>query len=374
MTAVPAAEGVRRIRSAEETRRNRLRRLPVLVLGLSFFGAALYGGLWRLGWPLPHAEELGALHGPLMISGFFGALIGLERAVALGFRWAFLTPLIACIGALILIAGAPIALGGGLFVAAAAVLFAASLVALQSELQIFTVVLAAGALCWGVGNFDWLMTGDVPTAAPWWLLFLVLTIAAERLDMSRLLGVKRVGVAAFLVCVALLIIGASFGLFDAWGARVFGAGFVALSLWLVRHDIALKNLRHAPHLRFFGACMSAGYLWLGVAGLALIATPPSTLAYGYDLALHAVLIGFVLSMAMGHSVIVIPAITGAAAPFHRAMYLGFAALHASVALRVASDLTAWDCGRMASGPLTILGLVAYIAVIARQIRRAARRA
>ena len=136
---------------------------------------------------------------------------------------------------------------------------------------------------------------------------------------------------------------------------MFGAGFVALSLWLVRHDIALKNLRHAPHLQFFGACMSAGYLWLGVAGLALIATPPSTLAYGYDLALHAVLIGFVLSMAMGHSVIVIPAITGAAAPFHRAMYLGFAALHASVALRVASDLTAWDCGRMASEPLTILG-------------------
>ena len=93
MTAVPAAEGPRHIRSAEETRKNWLRRLPILVLGLSFFVAALYGGLWRLGWPLPHAETLGALHGPLMISGFFGALIGLERAVALGFRWAFLTPL-----------------------------------------------------------------------------------------------------------------------------------------------------------------------------------------------------------------------------------------------------------------------------------------
>jgi hypothetical protein len=72
------------------------------------------------------------------------------------------------------------------------------------------------------------------------------------------------------------------------------------------------------------------------------APPPPPLAYGYDLALHAVLIGF-------------------------------AALHASVALRVAGDLTAWDSGRMASGPLTILGLVAYIVVIARQIRRASRR-
>ena len=127
----------------------------------------------------------------------------------------------------------------------------------------------------------------------------MLTIAAERLDMSRLLGVGRVGVAAFLACVALLFAGASLGLFDVAGSRLLGAGFLTLAVWLMRHDIALRNLRRAPHLRFFGASMFAGYVWMAAAGLGLIVASPASSPFGYDLALHAILIGFVLSMAMG---------------------------------------------------------------------------
>jgi hypothetical protein len=199
-------------------------------------------------------------------------------------------------------------------------------------------------------------------------LFLVLTIAAERLDMSRLLGVGRIGIAAFLACVAALAAGAALGLFDPLGARLLGAGFVALALWLLRHDIALRNLSRAPHLRFFGVSMSAGYLWMAVAGAALIFAPPFATPYGYDLALHAILIGFVLSMAFGHSVIVIPAITGAAAPYHPAMYLGLALLHGSVALRLCGDLAAFEPARAASGALTLAGMLSFGAVLGWRIK------
>lgn len=357
-----------RVRTQDETTRNRRWRLPFLGLGLCLFAGALYGGLWRLGWDLPYASTLGELHGPLMICGFFGTLIGLERAVAIGKRWAFAAPLTSILAAAVALAGAPTAIAALLFAAAALVLASASLAALRDDPQVFTSVLAAGALCWAVGDIRWFATGDVPTAAPWWLLFLVLTIAAERLDMSRLLGLGRLGVAAFLVCVGLLIGGASLGMFDRVGAPLLGAGLVALSLWLARHDIAFRNLRRAPHLRYLGVCMSVGYLWMAAAGCALIFAPPTVAPYGYDLALHAILIGFVLSMAMGHSVIVIPAITGAAAPYHPAMYLGLGLLHLSVALRVCADLATSDAARMASGPLTIAALVAFGAVIGWRIR------
>lgn len=41
------------------------------------------GGLIRLGWQLPAlTPSLALAHGPLMISGFLGTLITLERAVA----------------------------------------------------------------------------------------------------------------------------------------------------------------------------------------------------------------------------------------------------------------------------------------------------
>lgn len=66
-------------------------------------------------------------------------------------------------------------------------------------------------------------------------------------------------------------------------------------------------------------------------------------------------------------------VKGAAAPYHPAMYVGLGLLHGSVALRVIADLAESPLCRMASGPLTVIGLVAFLAVLFRQIRVAARR-
>src|SRR5699024_11360602 len=55
--------------------------------------AALWSGLVHLGLELPQVtESLHDGHGPMMILGFLGTLITMERAVALGERWAFLGP------------------------------------------------------------------------------------------------------------------------------------------------------------------------------------------------------------------------------------------------------------------------------------------
>jgi hypothetical protein len=58
---------------------------------------ALLGGLWagllRLGWAGPFLQaNLPAAHGPLMVCGFLGTVISLERAVALDRAWTFLAP------------------------------------------------------------------------------------------------------------------------------------------------------------------------------------------------------------------------------------------------------------------------------------------
>ncbi len=63
-------------------------RQPILAIGLLSMACGLWLGLVRLGWnlPLPWPDRLIA-HGPLMVCGFLGTLISLERAVALGARW-----------------------------------------------------------------------------------------------------------------------------------------------------------------------------------------------------------------------------------------------------------------------------------------------
>jgi hypothetical protein len=59
-------------------------RLPLLLLGFASLALGIAGGLVRLGASIPAPAGAIALHGPLLVSGFLGTVIGLERAVALG--------------------------------------------------------------------------------------------------------------------------------------------------------------------------------------------------------------------------------------------------------------------------------------------------
>src|SRR5690349_19357344 len=88
-----------------------LRRAPLLAAALVALLAGLWAGLLRLGLDLPRLRPaLAAEHGPLLVLGFLGTQIGLERAVALGRharrrRWPYLAPSAAAAGALWLLAG-----------------------------------------------------------------------------------------------------------------------------------------------------------------------------------------------------------------------------------------------------------------------------
>src|SRR5262245_40823061 len=81
---------------------------PLMAIGMLALLTALWGGLVRLGWgwPLPSSTLLIA-HGPLMVCGFLGTLIGVERAVALGVFWPYAAPLLTAVGTLALLTGLP---------------------------------------------------------------------------------------------------------------------------------------------------------------------------------------------------------------------------------------------------------------------------
>jgi hypothetical protein len=98
-----------------------LARLPLLILGFLGLFAGIGAGLARLGWPVPDLAAAAApLHGPLMMCAFFGVVISLERAVAIGRTWAYAGPLFAGLGGVAAMAGAATA-ASWLFVAGALV-------------------------------------------------------------------------------------------------------------------------------------------------------------------------------------------------------------------------------------------------------------
>ena len=155
--------------------------------------AGLWAGLARLGWSLPSGRAgLVLVHGPLMVAGVLGVVIGLERAVALGQGWAYAAPLAAGLGGLGLVIGLPLALGAGLFVVSSLLLIAVFGCIFQRRPEWSSATLTAGAVAWLVGNGLWLGGRAIVEIVPWWAAFLVLTIAGERLELAQVLLPRRV--------------------------------------------------------------------------------------------------------------------------------------------------------------------------------------
>src|SRR6185437_15820629 len=93
-TATPRTNAIRSESGWITPRRRRARLVPpLLAVAVIMLLAGLWEGLVYLGLPLPAGQaSLHAGHGPLMVLGFLGTLISLERAVALGATWAYLAP------------------------------------------------------------------------------------------------------------------------------------------------------------------------------------------------------------------------------------------------------------------------------------------
>jgi hypothetical protein len=346
-------------------------RLALMALGGIALVSGLLGGMTRLGWPLP-TGSLAELHGPLLISGLFGTLIGLERAIALGPPWAFACPLAAGIGTLALLSGLPLVAGAAFYVAAAAALVAASVVVARSQPTLFHGAMMLGAVAWLAGNVLWLSGHPVPEIVGWWLAFPILTVAGERLELSRVLMPKLRAEWVFLLAAGLLLSGAQNALQSVNGAVLFGAGLVVMTAWLLRHDIARRNVRKRHETRYFAVCMLCGYGWLGGAGVLLLLSANRSLDLPYDVAIHAVLIGFALSMVFGHALIILPAITRRRVQYHAALYAPLLLLQAGTLMRVCGGLLGHEIVRIWSGPMVLVAIAGLAFVVIQGVRRADR--
>ncbi len=339
-------------------------RLLTLGLGLIALLAALWGGLVRLGVvDLAPGNTLAAVHGPLMVSGFLGTLIGLERAVAVGRRWAYLAPVLSAMGAVLLLAGLPVWAGALAMSAAGLALLAAFIVILRRLPATFTAAMTVGALAWLGGNLRWLSdTAAVWQAVPWWIAFFVLTIAGERLELSRLLLPSARSRAWFALAAGTAVIGLGVGLVASnLGTRLLGLGLVALALWLARYDIARRTLRRGGLPRFIAVCLLLGYVWLGVGGLLLLRDGALIGGPRYDAALHSVFLGFVFGMVMAHAPVILPAVTGRAVPFRPFFYVHVGLLHLSLLARVAGDLAGWSTVRQVGGTVNVVAVLLFLA-------------
>lgn len=343
-----------------------LSRAALAIITITLMLCAIWAGLLRLGWalPSPHAD-LAMLHGPLLVCGVLGTIIGLERAVAIGRPWAFSGSLLTLAGGIVMLLGAPIGLAIWLIVGGSLGLLAVFAAIIQRQPARYTMTMALGAVAWLGGNLFWLAGRPLAQVSLWWASFLVLTIVGERLELGRLrqlppraVQIFSVGIAALLASLLLAI-----GSMDL-GMRLAGGGLLILGVWLLRYDIARRTIRRSGLPRFSAICILSGGVWLTVSGI--IATFAGAVYAGpiYDALLHTIFVGFVFTMIFGHAPIVIPALLNLKVPLSGAHYAPLAALHLSLLLRVTGDLTGMGDLRRWGGLLNAVAILAFLGVMA----------
>lgn len=325
-------------RSAVHGPSSRLRTLLVLP-ALAALVCGVLAGLARLGLPVPGAiARFLAVHGALMVGGFFGTLIGLERAVALGGRWPYLAPLLSGLSVIAVLWGVAPFWPPLLMSLAALMMLAACYVVWRRQPLAHHAALAFAALAWLLGNGVWLFTQGVPAAVPLWASFLVLTIAAERLELSRFLPTPAAARRSFRFIVGLLLASATLSLLSDVCLRVFSLALFALACWLLRYDIARRTVRSAGLTRYMAVCLLSAYAWLALGAMLGAFGQLSAGQVLRDAALHALLLGFVMSMVFGHAPVIVPAITRLKFRWHAGFYVPLLVLHLSLGLRTLAGL------------------------------------
>lgn len=304
--------------------------LIAATLVSSVLGGLLRGGAVAASSPL--VLNAAVAHAALMMCGLLGTVIGIERAVALKQRWAHAVPLCTLAGSAFLLAGrhAP---GAWAYAMAAAVFVAVNIAIVRRQAAAHTHLLLVAAGAWLAGNLL-LVAGHagIDTQA-WWFAFLVITIAAERLEMTRLLRHRPATQALLLAILGLMLLGAALGTAaPVAGGVVFGGALVALAGWLALNDIARRTALAHGLSRYMAVCLLTGYAWLAVGGAAWAAMALG--APTRDAALHALGLGFVIAMVMGHAPAILPAVARVKLHYSRWYYLPLALLHLSLLVRL----------------------------------------
>lgn len=341
-----------------------------LLLGLN-------AGLERLdaAAPLSNARIAGA-HGMLLVLGFVGTVVALERAVALGSRWAFLSPVLLGVGGMASIAPLPARAGGILLLAGTLTLVAIYVPLYRRQRDSSVAIQLVGAAMASGAALLVLREVSVPVVLPWMAAFVVLTIVGERLELARiamptgaaagiLLAIVGAYSTATVLCLVLPVI----------GYPLLGASTLTLVGWLARFDIATKTIRSTALPRFTAACLLAGYAWLAVAGGIWLLSTAVPSAGAYDAAVHAVFLGFTMSMIMAHAPIILPAVLRRPLPYTPAFYLPATLLHVSLVIRVViGDGASWAYARQLGGVLNAASVLLFVLVAAAGALLAERRA
>jgi hypothetical protein len=342
---------------------------PSVLVLLPFLGLALLAGMFsgwaRLGWAFAQAPTPGggaAQHGAIMVGGFLGSLVLLEKVALLRQPGWLALPLVNALSVPLFWLGQP---GWGLscLLAGATAMLGVAFYFWRKHPGPSTLLWLAGSLMLGLGHAKLAWHGFYPAAVPYWMGFFLLVVVGERLELSRFLPVSRPQYWLLGVFLAVWSLGILAWPFHSAGFAWLSLLLTGVAAWLWQHDMPRRALARPGLTRFVAINLLVGYGWLGLAGL----WPwfPLAPAFAYDAYLHLYFIGFVLSMVLAHGPIVLPGVLGVnIKPFHPGLYGWSGLVQLGLLARLLGDVTGWTLARQWGSLANGLGLLGYLAMVA----------
>jgi len=344
--------------------------LLVTLLGFAALSllTGLYSGIGRMGvgWG-GHQYLSPMLHGSLMINGFLGTLIGLERAAALEKAWAYGAPVFFAIGAVMLlfVSGFWAKL---LFITASVFLVMIMLFLYRLQSEAYHLIMILGAACLLTGNILLFMGSSIFNLVVWWAGFLLLTIFAERLELNRIMRPPQRARSFFVALALLWIAGIILTYVDRrMGWTVASVSLIAQALWLFKYDVARRTIKARDWTRYSAIALLTGYGWLVAAGLFGLWYGLPFAGLSYDAQLHMIFVGFVFSMIFAHASVIIPSLSGKLIPYHSYFYIPLFLLHAFLGMRVIGDILAMPDIRIIGGHGNVLAILLFLGGILFQL-------
>lgn len=333
--------------------------LPLIALSLLI---GIWTGWIRIGWNFPFTQNSGD-HGALMVGGFIGTLICLERTSNFKNKIALLIPFVNALSIVFFLVKLPhVAFW---FLLAGSIGLTLIYLKLYFEFsEIYILPMTAGAFCYLIGNTLLIKTNFYPQAAMWWIAFLYFTILGERLELSRYLQIKTIHRTILIILLAVYIAGILIP-FHGSGGYVTAVSLIGSALWLFKYDMAKKSLQREGQHFYSGVVLLTGYFWLIITGLFMAYGSYSSLVY--DAVIHSFFLGFVFSMIFAHAPIILPGVLKLQISiFNRSLYFWFALIQVSLIIRIlGSVLPSTDLkiiGGFTNG-IAILGFLINIAIL-----------
>lgn len=320
---------------------------------------AVFGGVIRMGWNVPLSESsLSKYHGPLMITGFVGTILTLERAALLHKSWALIAPVITGAGSLLLVSGTYQTLSIVMIsTGSLGLLLLLSIITFQ-KLPLFTIFVITGAIVWICGYYLWINGLPLSFVAYWWYSFLVITLSAQRIQHLRTISIRAKAIVLALIFI--LNSGVSITLIDLrHGIGIIGLSSILLMIWLISYETTWKRMLSSGIRLYRAMCLLSGYMWLGISGFIGLFSNAQT-GPMHDAFLHSMFLGFVFSLLFGHVPVIFSAVIKFPLQYSKMFYLHLALLHITLLIRIIGDIFEWHIVTEYAGILNALVILIFL--------------